>query len=62
MSPLRPPNPLDFSAEWRGGQRTPAWDRLWNRLLTDVPVYPDIEVECAKNQPPSNDGEGIDEK
>jgi hypothetical protein len=35
---------------------------LWNRLLTDVPVCPDTEVECAKKQPPSDDGQGIDEK
>jgi len=49
VSHLRPPNPPDFSAEWLGGQRTPAWERLWNRLLTDVPVCPDTEAECAKN-------------
>ncbi len=37
---------LDIHAEWSTGPRTPAWDRLWRIILSDLdlePVHPDTQ-------------------
>jgi hypothetical protein len=36
----------DISTAWTGGPRTPAWDRLWRIILSDLdpePVRPDTQ-------------------
>jgi hypothetical protein len=36
MPPRRPFKPPDLKTQWSCGPRTPAWERLWRRILTDV--------------------------
>jgi hypothetical protein len=37
---------IDINAEWSTGPRTPAWDRLWRFILSDLdpePVRPNSQ-------------------
>ena len=36
MPTHRPSKPLDLISEWTHGQRTSAWEKLWNRILSNV--------------------------
>ena len=32
-TPLDRARPLEITAKWRNGVRTPEWDRLWRRIM-----------------------------
>ena len=36
MPPRRPSKALALISKWTHGQRTSAWEKLWNRILSDV--------------------------
>ena len=36
MPPRRPSKALDLISEWTHEQRTSAWEKLWNKILSDV--------------------------
>ena len=35
-SKKEPQQPMELQAKWAAGGRTPAWDALWRRILSDV--------------------------
>jgi hypothetical protein len=36
MPRRRPSSPPKLNAQWRCAPRTPAWEELWRRILSDV--------------------------
>tara|TARA_Y100000310_G_C19989962_1_gene493649 strand:- start:103 stop:303 length:201 start_codon:yes stop_codon:yes gene_type:complete len=35
-TPLDRARPLEITAKWRTGARTPGWDRLWQRIISTL--------------------------
>ncbi len=46
-----PPTPPKLNAQWRCAPRTPAWEELWRRILSDV-----LGDQVAVGSDPAIDG------
>ena len=51
-TPLDRARPLEVTAEWRTGARTPEWERLWRRLLTNT-ITKEHRLEKVEPNPES---------
>ena len=61
MPPRRPPTSPNLTAQWRPGPRTPGWDELWRRILSDVLGHQTVPNDSIANREIPNYGTGVGE-
>ena len=59
--PHCPPTSPKLTADWRPGPRTPGWDELWRRILSDVLGHQGAPDDLVANLETLNYGTGVDE-